>query len=155
MSQTELHISQQYGAPLITLEVVVVEEVRSSDPAQTACDLVPPQSLGADDQQEAIELLRNTPPELAQQVLDEIEGGLRVKRVENWRGLLHTLITRGFTPNRCRAIESERRRRAEDDRAAKLRAIERGNRKPVDPERRKVFVEKARSEIFDQESSVC
>jgi hypothetical protein len=136
-------------------EVVVVEEVRISETALPACDLVPPQSLISDDQREAIELVHNLPLELAQQVLDEIEGGLRVKRVENWRGLLHTLITRGFTPNRCRAIEGERRRRAEDDRAAKLRSIERANRQPVDPERRKVLVEKARAEIFGRESSIC
>jgi hypothetical protein len=131
-------------------------EQNDSQPRQQSLhELIPPTSLSTDDQREAIDLLRNTPPELAQQVLDEIEGGLRAKRVENWRGLLHTLITRGFTPNRCRAIEGERRRRAEDDRAAKLRAIERANRKLVDPERRKVLVEKARAEIFSRESSVC
>lgn len=136
--------------------VVVVAEQNDSQPRQQPLhELIPPTSLSTDDQREAIDLIRNTPLELAQQVLDEIEGGLRAKRVENWRGLLHTLITRGFTPNRCRAIEGERRRRAEDDRAAKLRAIERANRQPVDPERRKVFVEKARAEIFGRESSAC
>lgn len=136
-------------------EPVVVEEMRNSDPAQPACDLVPPQSLSADDRQEAIELVCNLPLQLAQQVLDEIEGGLRARRIENWRGLIHTLITRGFTPNRCRAIEGERRRRAEDERAAKLRAIERANRKPADPERHRAFVEKAKAEIFGQGSSAC
>jgi len=136
-------------------EVVVVEEVRSSETALPACALVPPQSLNADDQREAIELVHNLPLELAQQVLDEIEGGLRVKRVENWRGLLHTLITRGFTPNRCRAVEGERRRRAEDERAAKLRAVERANRKAVDPERNKLLIEKARAEILRQGSTAC
>lgn len=136
--------------------VVVVAEQNDSQPRQQPLhELIPPTSLSTDDQREAIDLIRNTPLELAQQVLDEIEGGLRAKRVENWRGLLHTLITRGFTPNRCRAIEGERRRRAEDDRAAKLRSIERANRQPVDPERRKVLVEKARAEIFGRESSVC
>ena len=129
--------------------------MRNSDPAQPACDLVPPQSLSADDRQEAIELVCNLPLQLAQQVLDEIEGGLRARRIENWRGLIHTLITRGFTPNRCRAIEGERRRRAEDERAAKLRAIERANRKPADPERHRAFVEKAKAEIFGQGSSAC
>ena len=142
-------------AEIAPAELVVVEEEQDSDPSQPVRELVPPQSLNPDDQQDAIELVRNLPLELAQQILDEIEGGLRAKRVENWRGLLHTLITRGFTPNRCRAIEGERRRRAEDDRAAKLRAIERANRKLVDPERRKVLVEKARAAIFSRESSVC
>lgn len=136
-------------------KVVVVEEVRDSETAPPACNLVPPQSLSADDRREAIELVRHLPVELAQQVLDEIEGGLRAKRIENWRGLLHTLITRGFTPNRCRAIEGERRRRAEDDRSAKLRAIEKANQKPVDPVRRKLLVEKARAEIFGQGGSAC
>src|SRR5690606_7758784 len=40
-------------------DVVVVDEVRSSETALPACDLVPPQSLSADDRREAIELVHN------------------------------------------------------------------------------------------------
>lgn len=133
-------------------EVVVVEDAESAKPP---CALLPPQSMSTDDQREAVELVSQLPLELAQQILDEIEGGLRAKRIENWRGLIHTLITRGFTPNRCRAVESERRRRAEDERAAKLRALERANRKPIDPERNRAFFEKAKAEVFGQGNSTC
>ncbi|MGO1541445.1 MAG: hypothetical protein ACTHZI_01530 [Luteimonas sp.] len=129
--------------------------VDSQPQQQPPHELIPPASLSSDEQQEAINLACNAPWELRQQILDEIEGGLRAKRVENWRGLLHTLMTRGFTPNRCRVIESERLRRAEEDRAAKQRAVERANQKPVDPERRKIFIEKARAEIFGQGGSPC
>lgn len=143
------------SATTSSMEAVVVQEEENGHPMRSACDLIPPQSLSAGDRQEAIDLVRGISPELAQQVLDEIEGGLRAKQVENWRGLLYTLITRGFTPNRCRAIESERLRRAEEDRAAKQRAIERANRKPINPERHKVFVERARAELFGKGTGVC
>jgi len=151
-------VQQQRNLPegqLLQAAVVVVEQNDSQPQQQSPHELIPPTSLSSDEQQEAIELACNAPWELRQQILDEIEGGLRAKRVENWRGLLHTLITRGFTPNRCRAIEGERRRRAEDEHAAKLRAVERANRKPVDPERNKLLIEKARAEILRQGSSPC
>lgn len=148
-------VQQQRNLPegqLLQAAVVVVDSQPQQQPPH---ELIPPASLSSDEQQEAINLACNAPWELRQQILDEIEGGLRAKRVENWRGLLHTLMTRGFTPNRCRVIESERLRRAEEDRAAKQRAVERANQKPVDPERRKIFIEKARAEIFGQGGSPC
>lgn len=136
--------------PVDSEAVVVVEETRQGQQAL----LVPPQSLSADDQAEAIEMLRGTAPELAQQILDEIEGLKRAGRIESWRGLLHTLLTRGFTPNRCRAIESERAHRAAQESAARQRAAERARLKPADPAAAKKHME-AVTALLRSGSSAC
>ena len=142
--------------PVDSEAVVVVEETRQGDckPAGQQALLVPPQSLSADDQAEAIEMLRGTAPELAQQILDEIEGLKRAGRIESWRGLLHTLLTRGFTPNRCRAIESERAHRAAQESAARQRAAERARLKPADPATARKHIEAVKA-LLRSGSSAC
>lgn len=146
----------QRSPPVESEAVVVVNETRKGDdkPAGQQALLVPPQSLSAGDQAEAIEMLRGAAPELAQQILDEIEGLKRAGRIENWRGLLHTLLTRGFTPNRCRAIESERAHRAAQESAARQRAAERARLKPADPATTKKHME-AVTALLRSGSSAC
>lgn len=111
----------------------------SERPSFDASLLIPPQSLTTSQAQTALRMVTPLPIEMAQEVLDELEGIKRKGAIKKtWEACLHGIIRAAhkgeFNYTVGREILAERERRSTEQQQAQARAAERKARKPSSPE---------------------